>query len=365
MIRVAEAVLPGHPDKLCDQIADAIIAESYRADDRAYAQVEVAIWDDTMFLSGGIATRKPLARSLADIAIQTMRDVGYTGENAVQAGRFIVVDKVCQDLLDPRRWTDHVNDQCIVVGYAGYDALTRFLPPEQFLALSLREALAGACRSGLLKGQGPDGKLLVRVRENVDEWVCEHILATVQQLDRTDHMEFSSLVLTLLRDAYDRLRAADPRWVAPYEDIQVLVNPNGPLVHGGPDGDNGQTGRKLVVDQYGPRVPIGGGALSGKDLSHIDRAGNYAARQAAIRSVMGGAKECLVRVSYAPNESEPLDVTWELTGRGPRVPSDWFDHRAVVERSKSFQFDPSVAATGHYYDLTQAWNQPASAPAVD
>ncbi len=365
MIRVAEAVLPGHPDKLCDQIADAIIAESYRADDRAYAQVEVAIWDDTMFLSGGIATRKPLARSLAEIAIQSMRDVGYTGENAVQADRFIVVDKVCQDLVDPRRWTDHVNDQCIVVGYAGYDALTRFLPPEQFLALSLREALADSCRSDLLKGQGPDGKLLVRVRENADEWVCEHVLATLQQLVRTDHMEFSSRVLTVLRDTYDRLRAADPRWVAPYEDIQVLINPNGPLVNGGPDGDNGQTGRKLVVDQYGPRVPIGGGALSGKDLSHIDRAGNYAARQAAIGAVVGGAKECLVRVSYAPNEPQPLDVAWDMTGRGPRVSNEWFDHRKVVERLKHFSFDPSVAATGHYYDLTQEWNQPASAQVVD
>ncbi len=358
MIRVAEAVLPGHPDKLCDQIADAIIAESYRADDRAYAQVEVAVWDDAMFLSGGIATRRPLARSLADIAIETMRSVGYEGENAVQADRFTVVDKVCQDVLDPRRWTDHVNDQCIVVGYAGYNALTRFLPPEHFLAMHLREALAEACASGALADQGPDGKLLVRVRENGDEWICEHILATVQQLERANHMEFCSLVLADLRAAYGRLQGLDPRWVAPFDEVQVLVNPNGPMVHGGPDGDNGQAGRKLVVDQYGPRVPIGGGALSGKDLSHIDRAGNYAARQAAIGAVAGGARECLVRVSYAPNESAPLDVSWDMVGRGPRMPDSWFDHRDVIDRSKRYRFDPSVAANGHYYDLAHAWNQP-------
>ena len=97
-----------------------------------------------------------------------------------------------------------------------------------------------------------------------------------------------------------------------------MINPNGPLLNGGSDGDNGQTGRKLAMDFYGPRIPIGGGALSGKHLSHIDRIGAYAAREAAVRAVCSGARECLVRVAWAPNICEPLDVCYEMIGRGSR-----------------------------------------------
>ena len=104
------------------------------------------------------------------------------------------------------------------------------------------------------------------------------------------------------------MRWRDARWTAGFSDIELLINPNGPLLNGGSDGDNGQTGRKLVVDYYGPRVPIGGGALSGKDLSHIDRAGAYAAREAALHAVRTGAGECRVTLAYAPNRDVPLDV---------------------------------------------------------
>ena len=106
-------------------------------------------------------------------------------------------------------------------------------------------------------------------------------------------MAHSLLALTVvtgtLAVAYSQLQHADPRWVADFEDVTLLLNPNGPLVEAGPLGDNGQTGRKLVVDFYGPRVPIGSGALCGRHRSHIDRIGTYAARQAAIRAVTTGA----------------------------------------------------------------------------
>jgi S-adenosylmethionine synthetase len=94
-----------------------------------------------------------------------------------------------------------------------------------------------------------------------------------------------------------------------------MLNPNGPLLNGGSDGDNGQTGRKLVMDYYGPRVPIGGGALSGKDPTHVDRVGARLAREMALRDVKAGAGECLVRLTYAPGVSEPIDVTSEMNGR--------------------------------------------------
>ena len=135
-----------------------------------------------------------------------------------------------------------------------------------------------------------------------------------------------------------------------------MVNPNGPLVEAGSDGDNGQTGRKLVMDFYGPRVPIGGGALSGKDLSHIDRIGAYAAREAAVRAVQSGADECLVRLAYAPNHAEPLDVFYDMIGRGERQKREFFSHREMAARYPASAIGTTLAQGRHFFDETLVWN---------
>jgi len=316
MIRMSEVVLPGHPDKFCDQVADAIVAECYAADPRAFCQVEMSIWRDQAFLTGGIVTRQPLRRALADIVRAVGRDIGYVAGNAIDADRYEVRDTVRQRREDPRTWTDHCNDQSISIGWAGYDARVGWLPPEHFLAHRLGEALAASCRTGRLVLQGPDGKLLVRMRESTDRWEVERILVTLQQRADVSLLDVTAWIADDLRDAYDAIRRPDARWVSGFNDIELLINPNGPLVDAGSESDNGQTGRKLVVDYYGPRVPIGGGALSGKDLSHIDRAGAYAAREAALHAVRTGAGECRVTLAYAPNRDVPLDVVYDMARRG-------------------------------------------------
>lgn len=359
MIRMSEVVLPGHPDRFCDQVADAIVGACYAADPRAYCQVEMSVWSDQVFLTGGIVTRQPLGRSLADIVRQVGRDIGYVPGNAIDAARYEVRDVVCQSREDPRTWTDRVNDQCITVGWAGYDAKVGWLPPEHFLAQSLGAALAASCRAGRLAGEGPDGKLLVRLRENADAWQLEHVLVTLQQREATAFMDVAAGVADELRDAYDALRRRDRRWAAAFDDVEVLVNPNGPLVNGGSDGDNGQTGRKLAVDYYGPRVAIGGGALAGKDFSHIDRAAAYAARHAAVHAVATGARQCQVTLSFAPNLAEPLDVVYDMDGRGNRCPASWFGHTPVRERYGAGSFSSQLALGRHFFDGSRPWNQPA------
>jgi S-adenosylmethionine synthetase len=129
------------------------------------------------------------------------------------------------------------------------------------------------------------------------------------------------------------------------------------MVHAGSDGDNGQTGRKLAMDFYGPRISIGGGALSGKHLTHIDRIGAYAARAAAMRAVRSGASECLVRLAWAPNRPEPLDVFYDMVGRGQRDGSGFFNHDTLAERYDAGVITPALAQGGHFYDTGVPWNR--------
>ena len=172
----------------------------------------------------------------------------------------------------------------------------------------------------------------MRVREEGKSWYLEHLLVTLQQRETTEFLELTQSIARVLVSAYGRTRMADSRWHDSWEDATLLINPNGPLVSGGSDGDNGQTGRKLVMDYYGPRIPIGGGALSGKHPTHIDRIAAHATRDAAIRAVLSGARRCLVTATFAPNIKQPLDVTWEMEGRGTRVPPEFFMHDAMRER---------------------------------
>ena len=121
------------------------------------------------------------------------------------------------------------------------------------------------------------------MRDEGDRWSLEHGLVTIQQTASTAAMDIAAATIGVLRHTYSHLQNRDGRWRSDWRDVAVMVNPNGPLVEAGSDGDNGQTGRKLVMDFYGLRVPIGGGALSGKHLTHIDRIGAYAAREAPNR----------------------------------------------------------------------------------
>ncbi|OGR91302.1 MAG: hypothetical protein A2V88_04785 [Elusimicrobia bacterium RBG_16_66_12] len=356
MIRLSEMVLPGHPDKFCDQIADAIVAACHQVDEDAYCQVEVSVWSDQVWLSGGIVTRHPLKRSLKDIVVATGIEIGYAGGNWVDAARYKVSNTVCQDIGDPTIWSHKVNDQAIVIGYAGYDPKTRYLPPEHFLAHTFREALARSCRDGLLAGHGPDGKLLVRLREDAAGWSLEHVLVTLQQKQAATFVEVCGGIDATLRAAYTTLQEQDARWLHPWAEVELSLNPNGPLINGGSDGDNGQTGRKLVVDYYGPRVPLGGGALSGKHLTHIDRIAAYSARHAAVRAVASGATECFVRLSYAPNVPAALDVDYQMIGRGRAEPREFFDHEQMRVRYPASAICRLLGEGGHFYANDLPWN---------
>jgi S-adenosylmethionine synthetase len=351
MNRYAEAVLNGHPDKFCDLVADRLIRELYKVDPEAYAQIEVSVWSDILFLTGGAVTQKKADLPVREIIVQLGREIGYTEDNAIDVRNYKIHDHVCWITDKPQQWTHYSNDQCIVNGYAGYDVRTHFLPPEQFLVWRFREALVRAQEEGLLRGQGPDGKILVSMKEEHDGWKLETLLVTLQQQATIGFPDFVARMEEVLHETWIALRLHDDRWKGEWSAIRVLINPNGPLLNGGSDGDNGQTGRKLVMDHYGPRIPIGGGALYGKDLAHIDRLGSFQARRYAVEMVQAGAKEAMVRVCFAPGMEEPLSVDIVSDRRPIKDPYAYFSFSSMRERIEPIDMQYDLRRLGTFYRI--------------
>ena len=309
MIRYAEAVLDGHPDRFCDLLADSVLYRAYRIDPGIYGQVEVSVWSDHITFTGSIVSSyKDAVVDLRDVVNEVGRKIGYSADNHIDVEKYNIADHLCQIKDDPRKWTSNSNDQCIVTGYAGYDEQTRYLPPEQFLVHFIRNLLTDML-GDRLKPHGPDGKILVVIDESDcgTFWYIEKVLCTMQQHESAGFFDFTMLLAAAIKDILATVCEYDNRWSA--EAAEILINPNGPLLNGGSDGDNGQTGRKLVMDFYGPRIPIGGGALHGKDFTNIDRSASLVAREFAVKQLRSTqAAECTVVACYAPNMKDPLHV---------------------------------------------------------
>jgi S-adenosylmethionine synthetase len=356
MKRYSEVVLNGHPDKFCDLISDRIIKHAYGISKDAYAQVEVAVWSDQLFLTGGVVTDCKLAVSLRDIIVEVGDEIGYTKDNHIDVRKYIINDHICWMNEAPAKWTSHVNDQSIVIGYAGYDSMTHFLPPEHFAAWYFREQIIQALKSGILQEQGPDGKILIVMDENENEWRIKKLVCTLQQQEKISFTDFIGKCNKVLHMIFNQLNQHDKRWIGEWKETDVLINPNGPLTNGGSDGDNGQTGRKLVMDYYGPRIPLGGGALYGKDLSHIDRLASFAARKYAIEQVSQGSKEALVHVCFAPGMNRPLDVTIKSNVRPHVHPYQYFNFTEMHKQINPQNLDYDLLSLGTFYNEAMTFN---------
>ncbi|AKM82730.1 TPA: methionine adenosyltransferase [Candidatus Berkelbacteria bacterium] len=277
-MRTAECVSAGHPDKICDQISDAILDECLRQDPMSRVAVETMGGHGKIFICGEVTTKAEF--NAKEIAIKIYRELGYEDE-------IKVISNIVKQSPDIACGVDTggAGDQGIMVGYACNDN-EQMIPQELYLA---RKIL-----SQLPKNFGPDAKCQVT-------------------LDKKNNIE--TIVLSAQHTEGQNLKPLE-NLVKKYNPKKYFVNPTGKFVIGGFFGDTGLTGRKLAVDNYGPQVPIGGGAFSGKDPSKVDRSAAYMARRVAVDLLKEKkAKEVLVKIAYSIGIAEPVMAIAEIDGK--------------------------------------------------
>lgn len=275
--RTAESVSPKHPDKLCDQISDAILDAHLEEDPNARAGVDVAGGHGYVFVTGEV-TSNAKGVNVEDIVHRIAGDDVKVYTHIAEQSREIAqgVD------------IGGAGDQGIMIGYATSET-PELLPLEVILSRRLNEHL--------YKTWSFDGKTQITLKNDT-------IISAVASFQHAPHDELLVAVQGWLKD----YKVAD--------DVKLHVNPSGDWDQGGFDADAGLTGRKLIVDNYGPRISIGGGAFSGKDASKVDRSAAYVARKIAVDYLRArDAKEVFVRLAYAIGVAEPLEATVIIDGK--------------------------------------------------
>ncbi len=310
ILRPAEYVLPGHPDKLADAIADALVHEAWTRERRALVGVEVALHRDVVFIDGRIACRGAKDIDVRSLVRRVYADIGYGTLFGPEPRRLKVRTDLCLGplLRGESKFREVSDDQVISVGYACSTPGTDMRPVEHAIAKRLAGAMDDLRRSqpGLLLG--PDGKVIVLVSEHVEgdtvRWTLKQVTVSMQHAARWHPVESHRALTKRLQSEIASMAAVVPGLsIAP--DLDLRINPIGDFVEGGPFGDNGLSGKKLVMDAYGPRVPIGGGATAGKDRWKPDVRGPEFARAVAVEQVLRhGCRECTVTVAISPGERE-------------------------------------------------------------
>ncbi len=331
----SESVSEGHPDKVCDYIADSILDACLEQDPNSHVACEVLCKDNHVVLAGEITTNATL--DYEEVARRAIREIGYTDPaekfNADSVKVQMLISKQSGEInAGVVKATDDqkeqgAGDQGIMFGYAAAES-DELMPLPIVLAHRLTQGLADDRRSGSFNWLRPDAKSQVSVVYEGNTPVrVSSILVSTQHAD--------SINQTAIREYVEKVLA--PRVLGKWfsADAEVIVNPSGSFVHGGPSADCGVTGRKIIVDSYGGAGRHGGGAFSGKDPSKVDRSGAYYCRYVARRIVQAGlAKRAEVQVSYAIGRAKPMSIKVDTFGTGDEA-------RAVKFVYDNFDFRPA------------------------
>jgi S-adenosylmethionine synthetase len=331
----SESVSEGHPDKVADQISDAILDAILAQDPRSRVAAETLVNTGLVVLAGEITTNAHV--DYIEVARNTIKRIGYDnteyGIDYKGCAVLVAYDKQSNDIAQgvDRASDDYLNqgagDQGLMFGYA-CDETPELMPAPIYYAHRLVERQADLRRDGRLPWLRPDAKSQITMRyvdgkpHSIDTVVLSTQHAPEMSLGDKMKPEFTEAVIEQI------IKPVLPKeWL---KDTKYLINPTGRFVIGGPKGDCGLTGRKIIVDTYGGACPHGGGAFSGKDPSKVDRSAAYAARYVAKNIVAAGiARQCQVQVAYAIGVAKPMNVTVYTEGTG--VISDDRIAKLVVE----------------------------------
>ena len=318
----SESVSEGHPDKVADQISDAVLDAILEQDPYGRVAAETLVSTGLVVLAGEITTNAQV--NYARVARETIRQIGYN-DPALRFDADSCAVMVCYGKQSPdiaqgvdRASDDYLNqgagDQGMMFGYA-CDETPTLMPFPIYYAHRLVQRQSEVRRDGRLPWLRPDAKsqVTVRYRDNRPVAVDTVVLSTQHAPEMNDRQKdlHESVIEEIIRPVFPKEFLANTRY---------LVNPIGRFEIGGPHGDSGLTGRKIIVDSYGGAAPHGGGAFSCKDPSNVDRSAAYAARYVAKNIVAAGlARQCEVQVSYAIGVAKPINVTVYTAGTG-KVP---------------------------------------------
>jgi S-adenosylmethionine synthetase len=384
----SESVTEGHPDKICDQISDAVLDALLEQDPMSRVACETAITTGLVLVMGEITTEGYV--DIQKVVRDTIREIGYDrsefGFDANTCGVIVALDEQSKDIamgvdasLEVKEHTTEdeelskigAGDQGMMFGYATNET-EEFMPYPISLAHKLTKQLTKVRKDGTLNYLRPDGKSQVTVEYNV-EGKPIHLNAVVLSTQHDDSISMEQLRKDVKKYVLDPVL---PQELVD-EKTKFFINPTGRFVIGGPNGDSGLTGRKIIVDTYGGYARHGGGAFSGKDCTKVDRSASYAARYVAKNIVAAGLADRMeIQVSYAIGVAEPTSIMLDTFGTGKLS-----DVELVAIIRKHFDLHPAgiikmldlrkpiykqTAAYGHFgrLDLDLPWERTDKAEAL-
>ncbi len=313
----SESVTEGHPDKIADQISDAVLDAILDKDAQGRVACETFVTTGLVMVGGEITTSAYV--DIQRIVRGTIKRIGYTdstmGFDYKTCAVLVSIDKQSSDIsqgVDDDQHEQGAGDQGMMFGYAS-DETDALMPMPIYIAHELTKRLAEVRKNGKLPYLRPDGKSQVTVQYNSETHQPEAITAVVISNQHEDGVDVKE---EMYNDILEHvIKPVLPDHMVNYKTIKLFVNPTGRFVVGGPQGDAGLTGRKIIVDTYGGYAPHGGGAFSGKDPSKVDRSAAYMARYMAKNIVAAKvARRCTVQLAYAIGVAEPISILVDSHG---------------------------------------------------
>jgi S-adenosylmethionine synthetase len=314
----SESVTEGHPDKVADQISDAVLDAMIAQDPDSRVACETLVTTGLIFIAGEITSKAVV--NIPDLARSVVRDIGYNEpELGFDSENCAVITSIDRQSPDIAQGVDEgkglyqemgAGDQGLMFGYAT-DETDAFIPMSIYLAHKLTMRLAEVRKKKILDFIKPDGKSQVTI-EYIDG-VPKRVDAVVISTQHSPNVTYKKIKESIIEEVIKKVIPEDMM----DKKTKIFVNPTGRFVIGGPKGDTGLTGRKIIVDTYGGVGSHGGGAFSGKDPSKVDRTASYMARHVAKNIVATGlAKKCEIQVAYAIGVAKPVSIMIDTKGTG-------------------------------------------------